>query len=199
MCRAALADARCADVPRQHVRVSLSVGIVVVGIKPSARGNGDDMFPNVVGNPGPGATSSPTVEDDHWVTVADRTGLRVFGIHDDWHGACVLYVREGALHLTVQLVTGLRRYEMERVGRCGRSAKPFIGCAPDRMARALVISKACNRLRVDLEPAGRGIERMCERILAKCSEGNRRVLRALNGKLDPVPPPQFVKAWSFDP
>ena len=144
------------DVPRQHVRVSLAVGIVIVGIKPGSRGNRDDPFANVVGNPGPGATSSPSVKDDHWVAVADRADPRVLGIHDDGHGARIFHVRECALHLTVQLVTGLRRYQMERVLRRGRSAKPFVGRTPDRVARTLVISEARNRLREDLEPAGRG-------------------------------------------
>src|SRR5262249_891470 len=70
----------------------------------------------------------------------------------------------------MQSITGLARYEMERIGRGGRGAEPFVRFEPRRVRRAIIVAEAGDALRIKLDASRWRGEPVLIRIGAKFTE-----------------------------
>jgi len=121
---ASLPEARGANVFRQHVRVSVRVEVSAGVAEPCTGRQGHHTRMNALGHQCTRPARTTRVEDPDEIAGSDSSRSCIPGMYDQRFGPRTLPVGERAFELAVELVTRLRRDEVERRGRCCR-AQPF--------------------------------------------------------------------------
>ena len=152
MCAAPLAEPRGALIRRQHIRVAMRIGRCGRACKPSAGGEGDNAFGDLIGNQCARHAASARVENADQIPGGDPPRGGILRVQAQRLGACAGHIGQSRFQLAMEFIRWLGGDEMQRRVAL-RRAQPLIGGQPDRMTGAILIAETVNRGGEDLDLA----------------------------------------------